>query len=376
MVNFMVEVLAGHKTLPYPNYVLAYHDNGAYRIIPKVNQAVESVADENIPGVNTTLRLAVFNQACRTYPVLDYLPAYTIGVKNKLTAAESPYAVVTNPLPTIGIEMEMPMTLIMDRYIHIMNGLGIFNSDEIYIRREARNHFSYSPYAQALFIHELFSTGIVQLDEQPNGNGLCRFRVPDNCTVSLHINFGAPVGLDEELIKYKYGAQVQSLVDLFTYAFVSPARMKSMKIISSHLVTKSKVEESKKTKRQSYHDPEPVRLELRTGDVRCGKVVPALYFSQAMAASLFSYIQCQEALSTNITIEQLAEYYRLFAEAARGISSKYFGKPSIYDDPKQRHLVAKIISEGNIVKDSLAVFHEFYPKIYRAVFNQSNPDAK
>jgi len=187
---------------------------------------------------------------------------------------------------------------------------------------------------------------------------------------------------NEEIRRYysnivgKYGAQVQSLVDLFTYAFVSPARMKSMKIISSHLVTKSKVEESKKTKRQSYHYPEPVRLELRTGDVRCGKVVPALYFSQAMAASLFSYIQCQEALSTNITIEQLAEYYRLFAEAARGISSKYFGKPSIYDDPKQRHLVAKIISEGNIVKDSLAVFHEFYPKIYRAVFNQSNPDAK
>lgn len=325
------------------------------------------------PTVIPLMKLLVFNQlTIKPDSNPPDIAIATINNSQRILANEILYASKAVPLPTVGLELELPLTLQMGKYIDILSIFCIPNYDESGPSREVNFEFSYSPLVQALLVNELIYMGIVegQMYDETTSGKLSNFVLYPYKPISKHVNFGIPFELDEVTMK-RYASEVKILVDNLTYAYVSGRRIMTRKSNASYYVRKEHVKESLKTKgcRLSEYDPELLRLEIKTGELKDNHFAYELFTSQALCAMLFAYIKCRVGLRLTNAEANLAGMWETYREQVYNISMRYFSSISAYERPDRRADVSKILEGGDVVEENRAIIDNIYPQIYRVIFH-------
>src|SRR3989344_3978705 len=244
---------------------------------------------------------------------------------SRLSDMERDYGEEGNPLPTIGIEIELPRTHLSPEQVEVLERLGIPNEDAIDWQGvsnpsklwEGNPSFSYSPWVPARVLQELSVMGAVPLEESgASGHP----RIPKDDAFSLHVNFGVPDWLLGATLEEK-SADFFLLNDCLTYAFSTPERLRKRKTMRSIYVGKS-AKESKKAKGenavsalQNNEEAEgddlreqsgPRRVELRAMEFRDYPTFRMLAESQKLMAMLFGSLQCRYDIERSPRTEALA----------------------------------------------------------------------
>jgi hypothetical protein len=136
-----------------------------------------------------------------------------------------------NPLPTIGIEIEiLNSTISQEELSYILGELHIphyFESDN---SLEVNAYFSYHALTQARIIQELTAMGAIRLSKKEEER---HARIPQGDLVSMHINFGLPNELKENILYHEH--DLYRLNDILTVAFTSSYRLAARKTHTSIL---------------------------------------------------------------------------------------------------------------------------------------------
>ena len=211
----------------------------------------------------------------------------------------------TNPLPTIGIELEIPYSAIQGK-VDLLKTLNIPNYSEGDDLREVNPSFSYSARTQARIIQELAKMNAVPL-ERVKG----KQRVPNWSSLSLHVNLGLPENIRSFNLTE---TELYALSDTVTYAFSSPARLKSRKTDTSLNWNKS-ADRSKKTGNiEVPNAAEPLRLEIRATEFKDYPTFRMLIEVQRLGAMLNAHIKRSSKQQMSETDNQLAELWQSFQE--------------------------------------------------------------
>ena len=241
---------------------------------------------------------------------------------------EKEYSREGNPLPTIGIEVEVPEKYLSEDKVAVLNELGIPNYQEsrTYSNAlwEVNPNFTYSPWVQGRILQELAVMGALPMEDFGAGTK----KISSEELLSLHINLGLP----GELLTNPRVSQAEFYVlsDVMNYAFTSENRLANRKTNTS-LIRKSKnTKVSKKSGKMSLadHDSFALRLELRASEFRDYPSYRMLAEVQRLAAILISFMKVENKLPTTETEKKLAEVWPDFSNEAR----QEFEKHGLFSD--------------------------------------------
>lgn len=244
---------------------------------------------------------------------------------------EREYSQEGNPLPTIGIEVEVPEKYLSEDKVAVLNELGIPNypesrtySDALW---EVNPNFTYSPWVQGRMLQELAVMGALPLED--SGDGIKK--VSSEELLSLHINLGLP----GELVTNPRVSQSEFYVlsDVMNYAFTSENRLANRKTNSSFIRKSKNTRTSKKSGRMPLadHDSFAMRLELRASEFRDYPSYRMLAEVQRLAAVLIAFMKVENKLPVTEAEKKLAEVWPDFSNEARQEFEKHELPSNIID---------------------------------------------
>jgi hypothetical protein len=292
------------------------------------------------------VKLRLLNYLSRNPEAADDDQSEEIEKMRHLSTMEAEFSAESNPLPTVGLELEAPHRYLTPYRRDILDALGIPNERETPGLWEVITEFSYSPWVQGRIIQELAVMGAIPLVETKTG-----MWVPDAELLSLHVNLSPPGGLEYlQLVRYKKEALL--LNDMMIYAFDSPQRILGRKTSESHLFRAGyKSKRSKKTKLPDT-DPwgstlHPTRAEARAGEFRDFPTYRMIVEYQRMAGMYFSHVKLREGMELTKAEAELAKLWADFESDADGVLGRYTGgKLNLVDSDRER--AAKIVKETDI----------------------------
>jgi hypothetical protein len=306
-------------------------DPKAREYIDMVN---EMVLDEKTiaPTAASAIQLHMFNFVSRKPDATEDEIQDEFKKINRLSEREAKYSEVKNPLPTIGIEIEVPDEFLTPGKIAVLNAFGIKNYrealDDLW---EVNPDFSYSAGVQARLIQELGHLGALPIDS--------RGKIDQRTPLSLHVNFGMPVipGEAHSSSYYeKYREKMHLLKDLIVYGFTSPDRLRNRKTGTS-LKLEGNASRSKKDKGGVEDEPEEkpenisssssnfVRMELRATEFKDYPTFRMLSESQRLVAMLISHIKYSQGIEMTFVEACLADLWTEFETEVKG----YFAKEGL-----------------------------------------------
>jgi hypothetical protein len=257
------------------------------------------------------VRLHFFNFFTKNPKATDLEVEEELARMTVITNREVESADIRNPLPTIGIEIEIPTeTLTRDR-VRTLSELDIPNYEESFSGLwEVNPNFSYSALAQARVIQELVNMGAIRIDQ--NSKDVVS-RVP----LSLHINFGISALVREDFsqhdISNKYRDEIRLVNDLFVSGFTSVERIRERKTRQSSSVRGGAAKTKKDNKQTTnYYDGSLVRLELRANEFKNRNTFRMLSESQRLVAMLISHIKFAEGTKMSFAEACLADIWTDF----------------------------------------------------------------
>lgn len=266
------------------------------------------------------LKLHLFNYLSRHAQATEEELEKEFARINRLSDIEREYGAKNNPLPTIGIEIELPRTHLSQERVEILTQLGIPNEDAIDMEQEfweVNPGYSYSPWVQARTLEELAEFGAIPLDANEREK-----RVSKNIELPLHINFGIPehihISEDRDMNSGEW-SEVVLLNDCLNYAFTSPERLEGGKYGRTYHAVKEG-SRSKKTVRGKSGVTQigtggPHRLELRAFEFRDYPTFRLLTESQKIVAMLFAHLGNARLRDTQEVA--LAELWKNFSSDVR-----------------------------------------------------------
>lgn len=294
--------------------------------IERVNNVVlkEGVA----PTATSVIQLHMFNFLSRNPHATDEEMQNEFEKINRLSDRENLFSDIKNPLPTIGVEIEIPHVYLTNERVAILDAFQINNYPEVFDDLwEVNPDFSYSAAVQARIIQEVVQLGAVPIDAK---TGKIRSSTP----LSLHVNFGMPQinGLNDVEIKYrKYDDEMKLLNDLIVYGFTSVERIWGRKTLGSIRIS-DEASKSKKDKNANGEVQEEfsgysqvIRMELRVNEFKDYPTYRMLFESQRLVAMLTSQIKYQEGATLTFAEACLAD---LWVDFEKEINS-YFKSESV-----------------------------------------------
>ncbi len=285
-----------------------FEDDSAYRhpisesdlvIVEKVFAALDKTRLRNFePTAIPVIKLHLYNFFANHADMDEEELQKEINKCKRWSEMEKEHGEENNPLPTIGIEIEILKENLTPDKVAVLRELGIpnheeFNSSSIW---EVNPDFSSSPWLQGRVIQELAAMGVLPLQE---AIGSRYGRVPAQRILSLHINLGWP-----RVITYKISHcnNIETLSDTLNYAFTSTKRIRQLKVFPYNL-KQSKKSSSGKNNEVFF------RLELKAPEFRNYPSYRMLAETQKLSAMLFSYIKKAENLPLSQTEKKLADLW-------------------------------------------------------------------
>jgi len=255
---------------------------------------------------------------------------------------EKEYSQEGNPLPTIGIEIEMKKSDLMPDKVAILRKLSIPNYEEYTVANvwEVNPDFSYSSWIQTQMLRELVAMGALPLEETDDGRGK---RIPAQRMFPLHINLGWPI----TTYKISHCHNIETLSDTLNYAFTSTKRIRRLKVFPYNL-KKSKKSSSGKNNGTFF------RLELKAPEFRDYPSYRMLAETQKIGAMLFSYIKKTENLPLSPAEKKLADLWFNFSDAVSEKFKEYGIEPG--DLSKKPKEAIKILESNDLKQKSREIF--------------------
>ncbi|GEM_PF-4852715 len=327
------------------------------------------------PTALPAVRLHLFNFLWRNPKADDHELREEMNRMARLSRQEREFAEEDNPLPTIGIEIEVPQRILTRHTVKILDELSIPNYEEGDLW-EVNADFSYSPWVQARILQELAAMGAIPLKGAQKGN---LGRVPEDVQLSLHINFGLPSGITAEEA-FRFRNQIALINDVITYAFVSPQRIEQRKTDNAVLL-KADARENKKANKKTIKDPSLddtydggymiesapknftgiTRLELRANEFRDFPTYRLLVESQRLVAILFSHMKTQSDFQITPAEQRLVALWNELRMEIEGYLDFYNLRPGAAD--KDRMTVAFTIRETNLKRDARKIVDTYARKV-------------
>ncbi len=235
---------------------------------------------------------------------------------------EEKYMSKTNPLPTIGIEVEIPETEELLDYKKTFDLLDVHTDQESEMLFEVNPNFSYSPGPQARVLQELGMLDILPTQDNPVSGE--REIIPGS--LSLHLNFGVPEGLTFEDSETRN--HVQRVTDILTYAFVTADRIKKRKTANSVLIKSGRTQKSRKMKKQARNI---CRLEIRPTEFSGKSTFRLIAESQLFVGGLFAKLKQDQKIKMTQSESKLADLYGKMNAEIENLFSTYGAFLGEYD---------------------------------------------
>lgn len=319
-------------------------------------------------GLSSALRLHMYNVFSENHDreTVDR----EVAKMEKLVSDEDKYKNPLNPLPTVGIELEVPDKFLDKQKVKILDLLRVPNYMEInrqsgYQLWEINPNFSYNPSVQSRILQELASMEFVPLTERENGT----YVVDKNFPLSLHINFGVPFAVEEQTDRLNLNIESKKFADIMTYAFTSPERMKTKKNDEIVTVRTGNVLPSIKNKKEGDNLK---RLEFQAAEFGDYPTFRLLKESQAIASALFSYVKSINGLKLSSQEEQLKNIWKNFvddASATMGKRGLEFGEFSLFKDK-----AIDALRDVEFVKQMRDVITRYSKSILKGIFPENFKD--
>jgi len=297
---------------------------------------------------------------------------------NHYIQAEKEAANYENSLPTIGIEIEVPIrdSRFLKQIIAVFDGLCFYQyhpendqneKPELY---ELATHFSYSALTQAKILQELAKLGFVPLEPIPknqNSNSAFNFRIPKDNILSLHINIGMPEKIVDsgDFSNTNFQIDLSLINQAIALAFTSPERLTNRKTAHS-LAVKSDASPSKKTEDSSLKmiAKNFSRVELRAGEFRNQSTYEMLLKTQRLMAILFSRQKIAQRQKATPTEKKLASLSEILIGEVISTMAKYGYHLYDIDDATKTGIEKTIglIRETNFAKDLKTIINKYSRK--------------
>jgi len=269
-----------------------------------------------------------------------------------------------SPLPTIGVELEVPKTREVMRLRDVLSRFDIKHNDEHEVLYEASPSYSYSPKVQAMILQELAKIGFVPMQateddrQQHNSDNLAGHQIDRDDPLSLHINLGLNC-FSEYRQADKFYDVMETLSDLLTLAYSSSERIRSKKHRKAFDHNKT-AEKSEKNEALSEYAL-PIRLELKSAEFRDASSYRSLYDAQHLGAALNSFIMVEIARADCDALDvKLANIYRQFLQDATDLFKRYqHNQGLMFETNEERHLAAQRVEEGSIQSDSRSLSQRY-----------------
>lgn len=333
-------------------------DDTTKKIIIRVKEDIDSKGDSIDETIRPISKLILFNELIRE----DGNDRQAKAEKRieKLQKIEKFYLGIEE-MPTVGIEVECDADFLNPDKVRLLDELGISNYAEGSFLQEVNPGFSYSPNAQARMLEELVKLGVIPKETDELGKS----SINKSFTYSLHVNFGIPDEIKDALYKNKetLDNSVYELVDVATYAFISPERVLKRKTRSSLNVKNA--EESKKNKKEiniNASDFSPNRLEYRANEFRDYSSFRMISETQRLAAMLFSNLKVKNGKPVNVLEEKLSNLWIQFLTEFKKIRSEY-GVEGVNLVDEDEHQIFKILKETDLQKKCRSLISEFSRKV-------------
>lgn len=341
----------------------------AYEAAKNTNKALSTFGYEN--SAEETLRLHLFN-------FLNENPNYTTEDFDKefkklsrLSNLELIYSREDNPLPTIGIEIEIPDNL--EGGLHkgkqdLLNEIGISNTDGGLDLWEVNPKYSYSPNVQAQAIQELAKMGAIPLVKD-QGKDITPLGQVDKAQdpLSLHINLGFPTEVSRR-VELENTEEIAKVVNCLTYAFTTPDRIMSRKTITSFNSKDDAVGSKKNYSDKTYrHDFKVKRLEIRSVEFANYSSFRQLSETQRIGAMLFTHLKKEQGVELTEIEKEILPLWNNFSQEVQGLYEKYHLRINSVDHNKGR--VAEVLEKTNIKAEA----RQIVTKYSKAVMSYVKP---
>jgi hypothetical protein len=277
---------------------------------------------------------------------------------------ESNLADPSNPLPTVGVELEVPITREVMRLRDVLSRFRIEHDDEQEILYEASPSYSYSPKVQAMILQELSKIGFVPMrsteeeQQQYNSDNLSGYKINRDDPLSLHINLGLNC-FSEYYQADKFHDVMEVLIYSLILAYTSSERIRSKKHRKAFDHNKTAKRSDKNECMAEYSLP--IRLELKSAEFRDASSYRALFDAQHLGAALNSYIMVETGRKGSSALDiKLADIYRQFLRDANTLFERYqHNTGNIFESTEERQITAQRVEEGEIQTSFRSLSREY-----------------
>ena len=294
----------------------------------RIKKVQESIRGQKIaPTALSTVKLHMYNFFARNPGASESQIETELGKLETLTRKENSCGDPRNPLPTVGIEIELPIEWLNKEKVYVLNALGISNYEETFTGIwEVNAQYSYSATTQARLIQELVNLGAVPTKTDSD-------KISATEPLSLHLNFGIPTDFENippnNSFFDTYNSQVRSLNDLLVYAFTSVDRLRQRK-------SRTSVKE-RETKVVSIHNQSKLswrRLELLAVEFKDSSSFRMILDAQKLMSMLVAYAKYDYKMTHSETEELLAKLWISFeAEVSGYLQAKKLEPNAVDIDP-------------------------------------------
>lgn len=292
---------------PSPSFLRISQDDEAFERYERnviFCQQVKDLIGHGIDSIAPTARIATMLHAYKEAKMVgtptEASSSQALRIGRRLSAQEARYEKHDVPLPTIGIELEVPDRFLTAEHLEILRSLGVPCYRDCDNLNEVNPHFSYSPWVQACILRDLVELNFVPSVFSAHG----KRSTPKDLTLPLHINFGSPSEL-WELAENEEGvhAELSLISDVLVFGFTSSKRVLDRGYGEAYYY-KSDAEPSVKTEKGSGR---LFRLELRAAEFSGPSTYRLLMEAQSLVGMFFAH--CKHKTS-----QELSGYESALAE--------------------------------------------------------------
>ncbi len=275
------------RLLPVPSaFYMAVAQNeqafGTYErtlvMCDQIRETLEPTLSLGEPTAREATTFSVYMNVLNGQP-LQTSVEFAKRLNAQLSAQERRYADPAVPLPTIGIELEVPVRYLQPQHMEALQALDIPCYRDGVNYNEINPHFSYSPWVQARFLFDVIESGLIPLRSRELAKGAAR--VADDLLLPMHINLGTELSVSKN--DHVAQGRIHLVSHALLYAFSSSERIRQNEYRSTHLFHQNAMPSQKSTAHEATF-----RLELRAGHLVDATAYRLLAEAQCLGAMLFA----------------------------------------------------------------------------------------
>ncbi len=345
-----------------PQIEAAKSDPSLKAIVSQVNEEAERYRD--VPNTALqALKIQLFNAFSKASKSEDrqILLEKIYQRQTVLNQAETDARNIDNPLPPIGIELEMPFSFASPQLAAALEMLGFYVYRDRVTNRmrvaavddkfEATTDFSYSADTQSRTVFELAQFVPAVLTKNPD---LANIDYP------LHVNLGIPQGIDFQKLN-RLSSDFNILGSILMFAYTTVTRIKHREFDKLYMLKPANVSD-----KSDQVDGKSIRLELRAGQFRDLPTYQLLHKTQNLGAMLMAFLRKTSSLTLSEDEEELAALWIEFRQKAERITdvvSELLSSYGLQEAYIAEQVAARLSYQSTAVQESQSLITEYSNKV-------------